>query len=86
MDSNFPDAVLIEEHNSLLNYEVPRRSIKLLSQAFRLLEENKQALGIDDYVLSQSTLEQVRSSHSHQRSIDTDCAMTLGVLEADPTK
>jgi hypothetical protein len=60
VNENFPDAVLIEEHNSLLNYEVPRRSIKLLSQAFKLLEENKTKLGIDDYVLSQSTLEQVR--------------------------
>jgi hypothetical protein len=38
---------------------VPRKSIKLLSQAFKLLEENKAKLGIDDYVLSQSTLEQV---------------------------
>mmetsp|Transcript_21654 Transcript_21654/g.23613 ORF Transcript_21654/g.23613 Transcript_21654/m.23613 type:complete len:115 (-) Transcript_21654:44-388(-) len=60
VESHFAGAVLIEEHSTLLNYEVPRASIKLLSQAFRLLEENKQALGIDDYVLSQSTLEQVR--------------------------
>jgi ATP-binding cassette subfamily A (ABC1) protein 3 len=59
ISSYFNDAVLLEEHNTLLNYEVPRRSIKLLSQAFRLLEENKTKLGINDYVLSQSTLEQV---------------------------
>lgn len=43
----------------MLNFEVPRKSIKLLSQAFRLLEANKSRLSIDDYVLSQSTLEQV---------------------------
>ena len=50
---------MIEEHSTLLNYEIPRSSINRLSQAFRILEENKDRLSIDDYVLSQSTLEQV---------------------------
>ena len=59
MSEHFPGAVLIEEHATMLNFEVPRKSIKLLSQAFRLLEANKSRLSIDDYVLSQSTLEQV---------------------------
>ena len=59
VNQHFTNAVLIEEHSTLLNFEVPRKSIAVLSQAFRLLEENKSKLGIDDYVLSQSTLEQV---------------------------
>ncbi len=50
---------MIEEHSTLLNYEIPRGSISRLSQTFRLLEDNKQSLLVDDYVLSQSTLEQV---------------------------
>ena len=64
MSERFPGAVLIEEHATMLNFEVPRKSIKLLSQAFRLLEANKSRLSIDDYVLSQSTLEQVSVSIS----------------------
>ena len=59
MSHHFTNAVLLEEHDTLLNYEIPRQSIQLLSQAFRLLEDHKQRVGINDYVLSQSTLEQV---------------------------
>ncbi len=50
---------MIEEHATLLNYEIPRNGISRLSQTFKLLEDNKQTLLVDDYVLSQSTLEQV---------------------------
>lgn len=56
---HFQDAVLIEEHSCLLNYEIPRHSIQRISEAFRLLEDNRDRLGCDDYSLSQSTLEQV---------------------------
>ena len=44
----------------MVNFEIPRSSIDRLSEAFRLLEQHKQRLGIVDYALSQSTLEQVR--------------------------
>ncbi len=43
----------------MLNYEVPRESISKLSSSFKMLEDNKAGLNIEDYVLSQSTLEQV---------------------------
>lgn len=59
VSEHFNGAVLIEEHASLLNYEIPRHSITRMSQAFRLLEDNRDRLGCDDYSLSQSTLEQV---------------------------
>lgn len=59
VSEQFAGAVLIEEHATLLNYEIPRTSITQLSQAFRVLEDNKTKLQIDDYCLSQSTLEQV---------------------------
>jgi len=57
--SHFLTANLIEEHGTLLNYEVPRDAITSLARAFRLLETNKERLSIEDYSLSQSTLEQV---------------------------
>lgn len=56
---HFPQSVLIEEHLSMLNYEIPRESIPHLSVTFRMLQENKEKLGVEDYSLSQSTLEQV---------------------------
>ena len=59
VDENFSNAVIVDEHGSMINYEVPRSSISKLSEAFRLLESNKQKLGIEDYSLSQSSLEQV---------------------------
>jgi ABC-type multidrug transport system ATPase subunit len=59
ISNNFAGAHLIEQHSTLLNYEIPRDSISRLSKTFKLLEDNKQTLNVDDYVLSQSTLEQV---------------------------
>lgn len=59
IEDNFDGAVLIEDHATMLNYEIPRESIAKLSKAFKLLQDNKDRLGIEDYVLSQSTLEQV---------------------------
>lgn len=43
----------------MINFEIPRTSIKQLSHAFRIMEVNKDKLVIIDYALSQSTLEQV---------------------------
>jgi ATP-binding cassette subfamily A (ABC1) protein 3 len=59
VENTFAGAVLIEEHSTMLNYEIPRESIARLSAAFKTLQDNKDRLGIEDYVLSQSTLEQV---------------------------
>lgn len=59
VDQYFAESVLLEEHGCMLNFEVPRRSIPKMSQAFRLLEQHREALGCEDYSLSQSTLEQV---------------------------
>jgi hypothetical protein len=61
VNEQFAGAVLLEEYPTLLSYEVPRHSITLISEAFRVLEANKSRIGVDDYVLSQSTLEQVRN-------------------------
>lgn len=59
IDENFRGAVIVDEHSTMINYEVPKSSITRLSAAFNILESNKGKLGIVDYALSQSTLEQV---------------------------
>jgi hypothetical protein len=55
----FPGAAMVDEQATMVNFEIPRQAIAQLSQAFRTMETNKARLGIIDYALSQSTLEQV---------------------------
>lgn len=43
----------------MINFEIPTSSIGRLSKAFNLMECHKLELGVVDYALSQSTLEQV---------------------------
>lgn len=49
----------MDDHATMINFEIPASNIPALSTAFRLMESNKKALCITDYALSQSTLEQV---------------------------
>jgi ATP-binding cassette subfamily A (ABC1) protein 3 len=73
--ATFPGAVIVDEHATMLNYEIPKNSISRLSAAFRTMEQAKQKLQIVDYALSQSTLEQVflkqiRPSNADQQALD----------------
>jgi TM2 domain-containing membrane protein YozV len=60
----------------MINFEIPKSSIEKLSSAFRLMESKKAELGIVDYSLSQSTLEQVflkqirPNDHDNQNNAD----------------
>eukprot|EP01034_Spumella_vulgaris_P038782 gene38782-47898_t len=59
VEATFQFADVVDEHATMINFEIPKSSIEKLSAAFRLLESKKAELGIVDYALSQSTLEQV---------------------------
>lgn len=59
VEENFNGAIIVDEHSTMINYEIPKASIPKLSSAFRRLESQKDELKIVDYALSQSTLEQV---------------------------
>ena len=59
IEETFPNAVICHEHITMLNYEVPKTSVAKLSIVFGILESHKEKFGIIDYVLSQSSLEQV---------------------------
>ena len=61
VEQQFNGAVLVDEHSTMLNFEVPARSVGRLSRAFSVLEGKKEALGVVDYAMSQSTLEQVET-------------------------
>ena len=55
---NFSGAILMDEHVGAVTYWLPNEEVSW-SSVFRLLEENKEDLGIVDYSVSQTTLEQV---------------------------
>ena len=59
VNATFPGATIVDEHSTMINFEIPKTSISKLSVAFRTMESEKANLQIADYALSQSTLEQV---------------------------
>ncbi|XP_058465475.1 phospholipid-transporting ATPase ABCA3-like isoform X2 [Malaya genurostris] len=56
--TTFNGAVLKEQYQDSLSFHVPQTDLKW-SQMFGLMESQKQRLGIEDYALGQTTLEQV---------------------------
>lgn len=58
MSQVFPSAHLLSENGGLLTYQIKKEDMKM-GVAFTMLEENKKRLHIEDYQISQPTLEQV---------------------------
>lgn len=58
MKNAFPDSVLKDHHQGLLNYQVYNPGVKW-SYIFRTIEGSKDRLQIEDYSVSQTTLEQL---------------------------
>jgi len=58
LSSNFGHCDLVEEHFGRLTYRVPAKDVSL-AKIFGTFEGHKEALEIEDYSFSQTTLEQV---------------------------
>ncbi|XP_018330699.1 ATP-binding cassette sub-family A member 3 [Agrilus planipennis] len=58
VETNFPGAILREEHQELLSFNIRNKSLQW-STMFGIMERGKTALNIEDYSLGQSNLEQV---------------------------
>lgn len=56
MDSSFPGCIQREKHYNTLQYEIATTS---LARIFQLVLTNKERLNIEDYSVSQTTLDQV---------------------------
>ncbi|KAH8261715.1 hypothetical protein KR044_002735 [Drosophila immigrans] len=56
--NKFPTAILQEEHRSMLTYYIPLSDIKW-SKIFGLMESHRSSLSIEDYSISQTTLEEI---------------------------
>lgn len=42
--NHFPGCVVVDEHSTMINFEVPSAAVPKLSAAFRLIEDNKAML------------------------------------------
>ncbi|XP_022102575.1 uncharacterized protein LOC110985686 [Acanthaster planci] len=56
--STFPDAILKERHHNMVRYQLPLET-KRLADIFGAVEDNKARLGIQEYSVTQTTLDQV---------------------------
>lgn len=65
-----PDAVLVEEHATRLRYRLPPSAT---ADAFTALESSGRDLGIEDYQLGQTTLEEVFLRFAEQEGQDRGC-------------
>ncbi|NP_001412410.1 ABC-type organic anion transporter ABCA8B isoform 3 [Mus musculus] len=66
----FPQASRQERYSSLMAYKLPVEAVQPLSQAFFKLEKVKQTFDLEEYSLSQSTLEQVFLELSKEQELD----------------
>ncbi|CAL1580468.1 unnamed protein product [Knipowitschia caucasica] len=65
MDSSFPGCVQREKHYNTLQYEISSSS---LARIFQLVVSNKERLSIEDYSVSQTTLDQVFVNFAKQQT------------------
>jgi len=68
----FPNSRMEEEHLTRVKYSIPVKDFTL-SQVFGTLETEKLRLGLEDYSVSQSSLEQVFLSLANGQPEETGC-------------
>ena len=67
MADTFSNSELSEHHQNVLHYQLPAASMTL-AQIFSLMEQARALFSIDDYAVSQTTLDQVFNCTSHIQS------------------
>lgn len=63
MQSSFPSIELKERHQSVLQFQLPSHAC-CLARVFEVLANNHEELGIIDFSVSQTTLDQVRATQN----------------------
>ncbi|KAL3055488.1 hypothetical protein OYC64_018206 [Pagothenia borchgrevinki] len=71
MESSFPGCVQREKHYNTLQYEIASSS---LARIFQLVVANKERLSIEDYSVSQTTLDQVFVNFAKQQTAEDEDA------------
>jgi len=75
MHEQFPNALLLEQHGSKYHYELSTEDshdTHQLATIFSVLQEHKEDLRIEDYSVSQPTLEQIFLKLTKQETEDDD--------------
>lgn len=67
----FPGAILEEQHSVRVKYSIPLEGLSL-SKVFRTIEAEKENVGLEDYSVSQSSLEQIFISFAKGRDHSND--------------
>ncbi|XP_051789234.1 retinal-specific phospholipid-transporting ATPase ABCA4 isoform X1 [Erpetoichthys calabaricus] len=65
LEANFPGCLQREKHYNTLQYQIPSPS---LARIFHLVASNKEKLNIEDYSISQTTLDQVFVNFAKQQT------------------
>ncbi|XP_077981076.1 phospholipid-transporting ATPase ABCA1-like [Glandiceps talaboti] len=82
--TTFPYAVLKEKHHSMVEYQLPSDKTSL-AQLFGAMEANKNRLLIEDYSVSQTTLDQVFINFAKmQKDLDDD--LNIDEEDGDDTR
>ncbi|KAK7490493.1 hypothetical protein BaRGS_00018279 [Batillaria attramentaria] len=81
INSRFPQAILRERHHNMLQYQLGSDSMSL-SQLFAAMEEAKKRFHVEDYSVSQTTLDEVFINFA---KMQTDCedSVQKDAAEAD---
>ncbi|CAL8357983.1 unnamed protein product [Merluccius merluccius] len=69
IESELPGSTLKERHRNMLQYQLPS-SLTSLAHMFSILAQNKELLQIEDYSVSQTTLDQVFVNFAKDQSED----------------
>uniref|UniRef100_A0A671UT72 P-type phospholipid transporter n=1 Tax=Sparus aurata TaxID=8175 RepID=A0A671UT72_SPAAU len=68
VQQNFPGSVLKEKHHNTLQYQLPYKQ-GALANIFSVFTSHQQRLEVEDYTVSQTTLDQVRPPSSKLKSV-----------------
>ncbi|KAF7471223.1 Hypothetical predicted protein [Marmota monax] len=71
VDLTFPGSVLEDEHQGMVHYHLPGGNLSW-AKVFGILEKAKEKYGVDDYSVSQISLEQVFLSFAHLQPPTTE--------------
>nr|XP_053640029.1 cholesterol transporter ABCA5-like [Cherax quadricarinatus] len=72
INETFPNAVLDEQFEEHITYKVPQHDISDLARCFMVLEKAKSEGLMEEYALSQTTLEQVFLKFARQQEYEDD--------------
>ncbi|KAI2668143.1 Phospholipid-transporting ATPase ABCA1 [Labeo rohita] len=81
IERELPGSTLKEKHRNMLQYQLPS-SLTSLARIFSILSENKEQLHIEDYSVSQTTLDQVFVNFAKDQS-DEDHLKDISINKND---